>query len=62
MIVLNKCFLVFLAGIANRTWLQMLNDEQLKEKLTTYSRPANCEKLAGIQVNPEIWWKLNRLI
>ena len=33
----------------------------LKENLTTYSRPANCEKLAVTQVNPQIWGKRNRL-
>ena len=50
-----------LARIASQTWLQKPNDDQLKEKLTTYSRPANCEKLAVTQVNPEIWENLTAL-
>jgi hypothetical protein len=48
-----------LASIANQRWLR-LSDEQLKEKLDKYNRPANCEKLVVTQVNPEIWGKLNR--
>ena len=48
-----------LANIANKRWLQNLGD-QLKEKLDKYHRPKNSEKLAVIQVNPEIWGELDR--
>lgn len=49
-----------LANIANKRWLHKFGYDQLKEKLETYHRPANCEKLAVTQVNPEIWGKLDR--
>ena len=38
-----------------------LSDNQLKDKLEKYYRPANCEKLTMPQVNPEVWGKLSRL-
>ena len=37
----------------------MLADDKLKEKLTQYTRPKNCEKLLGTKVNPEIWAKIS---
>ena len=35
-----------------------LSDEKLKEKLSSCSRPANCENLTATKVNPEVWSKI----
>ena len=48
-----------LAAIVNKMARSKLSDDQLKEKLTQYSRPKNCEKLVGTEVNPEIWVKIS---
>ena len=49
-----------LALIANKHWNHKLSDNQLKEKAEKYLRPANCDKVVSLHVNPEIWAKLPR--
>ena len=47
------------AAIVNKMARSKLADDKLKEKLTQYTRPKNCEKLVGTKVNPEIWAKIS---
>ena len=47
-----------LADIVNKRWASELDETKLKDKLTKYNRPDNCEKLTVPKVNPEIWNKL----
>lgn len=44
-----------LASSINKSFHNRLKSEKLKEKLTTYVRPDNCEVLTVPRVNPEIW-------
>ena len=48
-----------LTAIVNKMARSKLADDKLKEKLTQYTRPKNCEKLVGTKVNPEIWAKIS---
>ena len=47
-----------LAKIINKMIRTKLSDEKLKEKLSNYSRPGNCENVPGTKVNPEVWSKI----
>ena len=49
-----------LVAIVNKMARSKLADDKLKEKLTQYTRPKNCEKLVGTKVNPEIWAKIRQ--
>ena len=49
-----------LANITNQRCLQLLSDDQLKDKFEKYNQPTNYEKLVVTPVNHEIWSKLNR--
>ena len=48
-----------LAAIVIKMAPSKLVDDKLKEKLTQYIRPKNCEKLVGTKVNPQIWAKIS---
>ena len=47
-----------LVEIINERWASKLSDNNLKELSQKYDRPENCDKLAVLKVNPEIWGKL----
>ena len=48
-----------LAEIINQRWSSKLEESKLKDKMSKYDRPNNCEKLTVPRVNPEIWSTLN---
>ena len=47
-----------LADIVNKLLRNRLTEDKLKEKLTQSTRPKNCDNITGINVNAEIWPKL----
>ena len=48
-----------LAEIVNTRWSSKLDESKLKDKMSKYDRPNNCEKLTVPRINPEIWSTLN---
>ena len=48
-----------LANIVGNLCRTKLAEDKLKEKLSAYVRPGNCEQLTLPRVNPEIWEKLS---
>lgn len=48
-----------LANIVSSLCKTKMADDKLKEKMSAYVRPANCETLVLTRVNPEIWEKLS---
>ena len=48
-----------LASIVNKLARSKMSDDKLKEKLSKYNRPQNCEKLVTPKVNSEIWAKIS---
>ena len=49
---------VELAKMVNTILLSKMSDSKLREKEELYPPPENCEHMAGIRVNPEIWGKM----
>ena len=44
-----------LVTIVDNILTSRMTDEKLNEKMDTFIRPSNCDKLAIMRVNPEIW-------
>ena len=49
-----------LADIANKRWEVKLETDKLKAILQKHKRPANCNEIKPIKVNPSIWRKMGQ--